>query len=87
MEYYTTGQAIDKLGMDEVAIRVDGEVGKCNIYNCTYLTTGFHYDKNDNNILKTLEGNELVVAKAVGDLKKTLFAIMPRETYEKILNT
>jgi hypothetical protein len=85
MELLTLGQVIDNMQMDEVAIKVKGKSGECEVEGYDYLTTGLYFDEDDSNILKSLEDNEVDIAKVTNKADISMFRIIKRKDYKDTL--
>lgn len=87
MEKLTLGQVLDNMKLDEVAVLVDKHDVKY-LYGELVNQSGLQYDTNDNNILKTLEGHEVIITKYFKDNeeRKLRFVIMNKDLYY-ILNS
>jgi hypothetical protein len=85
MEKLTLGQVLDRLELDEVAVKV-GNLETKYILNMPVNQSGLQYDTNDRNILKTLDGHQLVIAKyfKANDEKRKEFVIMKKELYNTL---
>jgi len=82
MEKLTLGQVLDKMELDEVAVLVVDNKDKYKL-GLPLNQSGLQYDTNDNNILKTLNGEKLVIVKffKTNDENRKEFVIMKKELY------
>lgn len=85
-EKLTFSQVLDVLTPSEIAIKIDVNYEISEILNGYLINeVGIHYDPKDNNILKSLNGNELIIAYTEFG-KEEHFVIIKRELYNSIFD-
>lgn len=86
MEKLTFAQVLSKMGLDEIAINVDANFDRSSFLIEGYLpnTTGIHYDGSDNNILKSLNGNDIVLYYDLDKNEEEGYVIIKRDLYERL---
>lgn len=82
MKKLTFGQVMDTLKLDEVAVKI-GKPPVESLHGMKLNKSGLQYDTNDRNILKTLDGNSVIIFKFFIDEQeqKSEYFIMKKDLY------
>ena len=86
MERLTIGQVVDRMELDEVAIKVDGNFGDVDVEGYVRNTTGLFFDTNDHNKLKSLTGAEITICKTFDEEDEEFLVIIKRDVYERAVD-
>ena len=86
MEKLTIGQVIDRMELDEVAIKVNGNFGESEFEGYVHSSTGIYFDAEDHNKLKSLTGAEIAICKTFDEKDEDFLVIVKREVYERAMN-
>lgn len=85
MNRYTIGQVLDLIQEDEVAIKVAGDIGEESGVDGLRHVSGFFPDASDNNIIKSLSGNEMVLT-VEDHAEPNYYVLMNKHFYNRLLS-